>query len=317
MKTPRVSITICTFNKPKLIRRCVNSILEQRFKDYEILLVDGGSDENTLNLLRQFSRVSKKIRIIDNPAGLPEGGGKGKWLAFKECRGEIFGVIDQDNALIGKDCLSKLVSPFDDSDMVGVACKLHLDSRDNLTNKTIALIGTDPFLAYRSLDFLINTKKIDFIDFENFRVFENSPNNTIVTGGNCFFYRRKYLEKIGGYIQDIDNIYLLAKRGYKKIAVPKTAFTHHKAIEGFLDFVKKKKKWGKEYSKKKRDFSWIPRNKIERKEFIKNIFNILAGFPMFVEAYYYSIKSKKFEWLFVPVLKYVTFMIYIAEKRHL
>lgn len=312
-----ISIIVCTYNSPKLIQRCLNSILNQKLKEkIEILLIDGGSNKKTLNILKDYENKHKEIKLIKNPGKLPEGYGKGKWLGFKKSRGAIFGIIDQDNELIGEDCLAELIKPFEEKEIFGSACRLYLDVRDSLTNQTIALIGTDPFVAYRSLDYLVNTNKLNsFLENKkDYFVLNLKADNLVATGGNCFFYRLSALKDVGGYIQDIDTLYKLVKKGYTKIAIPKKAFTHHNAIKNFSEFIKKKKKWGSEYTEKNREFSWIPKTKLERREFIRNLFDIIAIFPMFAESYFRSIKSRKIQWFFVPILKYLTFLIYLNER---
>ena len=310
----KLSIIICTYNSPNLINRCVKSILNQTFKNYEILLVDGGSDKKTLETLKKFENKYKNIRLIKNPAKLPEGTGRGKWLGFRESIGEIFGVIDQDNELIGKDCLKNLIKPFENKEIFGVACRLYLKKKDNLTNQIISLMGTDGFLAYRSLDYLINTNKLNLKETKEYSILELKKDNLIVTGGNCFFYRREFLENVGGYVQDVDNILNLIKKGYKKIAIANNAFTHHHAVKGFSDFLKKKKKWGQEYESKKREFSWFPQTKLERKEFILNVFKIIFIFPMFVESFKLILKTKKIQGLMLPLFKFSNFFVYVSSK---
>ena len=165
-----IDIIICTYNEPALIKRCVNSILKQTIDEkFNILLVDGGSDKKTIQTIKELQKKDSRIKFLKNPAKLPEGEGRGKWLAFRKTRGEIFGIIDQDNELIGKDSLRKIIYPFQDKEVMGVACKLFLKKKDNLTNQCIALIGTDPFVAYRSLDGIhTRIKKEDCGDYETF-----------------------------------------------------------------------------------------------------------------------------------------------------
>ena len=43
MKTPKISIIVPVYNVEKYIRRCIDSILNQTFKDFELILVDDGS----------------------------------------------------------------------------------------------------------------------------------------------------------------------------------------------------------------------------------------------------------------------------------
>lgn len=48
----KVSVIVPVYNGKKYINKCINSILRQTFKDIEIILVDDGSTDNTLDILR-------------------------------------------------------------------------------------------------------------------------------------------------------------------------------------------------------------------------------------------------------------------------
>jgi glycosyltransferase involved in cell wall biosynthesis len=316
---PDISIIICTYNKPELIRRCIKSILKQEIdKNIEIIIVDGGSGKKTIEVINRIKKENKGIIFIDNPEKLPEGYGKGKWKGFKHAKGEIVGIIDQDNELIGKDCLKNLTDPFyKDKNISGVACRLFLKKEDNLTNQCIALIGTDPFFAYRSLDYLIHSGKLNMYDEGGHHSIKVKKDNLLIFGGNCFFYRKKFLENIGGYVQDVDNIHFLVSKGYDKIGIPKNAFTHHYAVNGFTDFIRKKKKWAYEYSHKERTFSWKPKTGLERKEWIKNLSAIFIIFPLFSESINMTLKTKEKRFLLMPFLKIITTFIYITQRRYI
>lgn len=51
---PRLSIVVATWNAARTFERCVRSILEQRFKGWELLISDGGSTDGTIELIRQY-----------------------------------------------------------------------------------------------------------------------------------------------------------------------------------------------------------------------------------------------------------------------
>lgn len=52
----RVSIVVPIYNKEATLKRCVKSILAQTFEDFELLLVDDGSTDNSLNLCHELEK---------------------------------------------------------------------------------------------------------------------------------------------------------------------------------------------------------------------------------------------------------------------
>jgi len=59
---PTVSIIIPTYNRAGLISECIESVLRQTYKDFEIIVVDDGSDDNTEDILKVFKDTIKYIR---------------------------------------------------------------------------------------------------------------------------------------------------------------------------------------------------------------------------------------------------------------
>jgi len=310
-KMGKISFLICTYNSPKLIKRCLNSIIAQNYEGTkEIIIVDGGSDRETLEVLESFRKKFRNIvKIFNNKKRLPEGYGKGKWLGWKKCTGEVVFIVDQDNEFQGEENIHEMLKPFEKEEVFGVACRLMLKHEDNLTNQYVALVGTDPFMAYKSLDGLINLKKIGE-DKGGYTLIEIKKENLMITGGNCFAYRKSYLDSVGGYVQDTENIAKLVEIGKNKVGVPKKAFTHHSAVAGFLDFIKKKKKWARAYSPAKGKFSYMPASKDEMRKLIISLFFTFAVFPNIYIAFKQTVKSGEKAWILHPVLSFITGFIY-------
>ncbi|HEM5253864.1 TPA: glycosyltransferase family 2 protein, partial [Streptococcus suis] len=65
MLTPEVTVIIPVFNAEKSIEKCYNSIQKQTFQDYEILLVNDGSTDNTESLLATIAKSDSKVRVIN------------------------------------------------------------------------------------------------------------------------------------------------------------------------------------------------------------------------------------------------------------
>lgn len=105
MKQPFFSIIVPTFNSEKYIERCLNSIFSQSFQNFEILIIDGCSDDSTLHKIEQITK-SQKISLIlvtENDTGVYDAMNKGiclshgKWLYFLGSDDELFNadVLDK------------------------------------------------------------------------------------------------------------------------------------------------------------------------------------------------------------------------------
>ena len=82
-----ISIIIPTYNSERTIKRCLDSIVEQTFADWEVLLMDGGSKDRTLEIARSYN--DSRIRIYSEPdKGIYDAmnkgiiKSKGEWLYF-------------------------------------------------------------------------------------------------------------------------------------------------------------------------------------------------------------------------------------------
>ena len=62
---PFVSLIIPAYNAEKYLRRCLNSAMEQTFQDMEILVVNDGSTDSTLEICREYERMDGRFRVID------------------------------------------------------------------------------------------------------------------------------------------------------------------------------------------------------------------------------------------------------------
>lgn len=87
---PLVSVIIPTHNRAKYLQRAVNSVLSQTFKDFEIIIVDDASSDNTKEILEELKRQGLRIKSfrLDQNRGAQVARNKGikascaKWIAF-------------------------------------------------------------------------------------------------------------------------------------------------------------------------------------------------------------------------------------------
>ena len=69
---PFVSVVIPVFNAQRFLRAAIVSVLEQSFKNFEMILVDDGSTDESLAIMQNLQETDNRIRIISqNNGGLP------------------------------------------------------------------------------------------------------------------------------------------------------------------------------------------------------------------------------------------------------
>jgi len=87
MKRPLVSIVTLTYNRADLIHRCIESIQKQTYKNYEHIIADGNSSDNTEEIVKSYKDPHIKYIKLDKPGGelqLRSGASmaKGKYITF-------------------------------------------------------------------------------------------------------------------------------------------------------------------------------------------------------------------------------------------
>lgn len=90
----KVSIIIPTFNVENYIEQCLQSILEQEYKNIEIILVDDGSTDNTLNIINEIAKKNDNIIIISQKNA---GSGPARNNGISHATGEYIMFIDGDD----------------------------------------------------------------------------------------------------------------------------------------------------------------------------------------------------------------------------
>jgi len=291
----------------------LNSILSQSFKNFEVLCLDGMSKDNTRKIIKEYGGKDRRIKLILNPEKLPEGKGRGKWLGYKKASGEIVAIIDQDNVLQRDDLFEVVINLFkkENNNLVGILGGLTHDKSDSFVVRYISLVGTDSFFAYRSVDYIRTLNGNYFKNPKNNVEFiEMELDNINITGGNCFFYRKKDVLKLGGYDQDILLVQRLVKSGMDKLAIINDS-TKHYAEKNIYSLMKKKFMWGKSYYKQKAEkFDYFPKTKKEKNSFYNNLLFNLLIFPNLLFSFKIYKNSKDWVSFIFPLAAFINTLAY-------
>ncbi len=65
MKIPKISIIIPVYNAEKYLSRCLDSVLTQSFTDFEVVCVNDGSTDRSLEILVEYRKHDDRIRVIN------------------------------------------------------------------------------------------------------------------------------------------------------------------------------------------------------------------------------------------------------------
>ena len=90
----KVSVCVPIYNVEKYLGECLDSIINQTLKDIEIICVNDGSTDNSLNILKEYAQKDNRIKIIDKTNS---GYGASMNMALNSAKGEYIGVIESDD----------------------------------------------------------------------------------------------------------------------------------------------------------------------------------------------------------------------------
>ena len=171
--TPKVSILVPCYNVEKYLTQCLDSIVNQTLKDIEIIVINDGSTDSTLDIIKSYAKKDKRIKIIDKPN---EGYGKSMNRGLDAASGEYIGIVESDD-WVDADMFQDLVKIADENNADIVKsnfytyttekgdefCKSFPTYAENrilkpIDNKSVFFIQPSIWSAIYKRDFLIKNK---------------------------------------------------------------------------------------------------------------------------------------------------------------
>lgn len=183
----KVSIIIRSYNRGYIIGEAIQSALRQTYDDFEIIVVDDGSSDDTADVVERFR--SDKIRYIrhDRNRGVSAAGNTG----IKAARGEFVAHLDSDD-LWSTDLLARLVAILERNDSVAAAFS---DVEVHRATQISSIVGS--MRAFPNLIASRNTRSDEFL-FSRREMYlcllEEVPIKP-----TALLVRRRVLDEIGGY----------------------------------------------------------------------------------------------------------------------
>jgi len=237
MKEQLVSIILPTYNRSELIKRCVNSVLNQTYTNWELIISDDGSKDETPVVVRECTKLDPRIKAKINEVnhGTPSNRNIGLSLA----KGSLIFFIE-DDLILFPDCVETLVNTY--NSLVSSGIKVGAVVPRLLEDNPISHINADLHkkeATDKKLPFVFNKWTGEV--YNNYTEDFNEVQET-VTGHACCLYNRSALKEIGGYEEkaykgtysreETDLNFRLRKAGYKFFFQPKAASEHRKIKTG-------------------------------------------------------------------------------------
>lgn len=122
----KISIITATYNSADTIEDTLRCIQLQDYLNVEHIIMDGGSKDNTLDIVKNFPHVSKVISEKDN--GIYDAMNKG----IMQATGDVIGILNSDDIYASDDVLSLIAKSFENPAVQATYADLEFVSRDNL-----------------------------------------------------------------------------------------------------------------------------------------------------------------------------------------
>lgn len=133
MEKNLISVIVPVYNIEKYLPRCIDSILDQTYKNWEAIFVNDGSTDNSLKILEEYKKRDERIKIIDKKNA---GSGAARNDGIENSRGEYVAFLDSDD-WYEKNFLEKLYNNLTENNSDVAMCNPKMTYDDMDKNKKI------------------------------------------------------------------------------------------------------------------------------------------------------------------------------------
>ncbi len=189
---PFVSIVILNYNGKDYIENCLSSVLAAKYSNFEVILVDNASTDDSIAIAQNMFGKDPRINIVKNKRNFGFSGGNN--IGFEKCKGEYVAFLNNDT-IVDSNWLSYLVDALENDETIGLAQSMIL-MIDGERIQTAGWLFSD----YLVLKHAIAENKKGSLSFQP--VFE-----VPVASGASMIVRRDLISKIGLFDSTIPFFY--------------------------------------------------------------------------------------------------------------
>jgi GT2 family glycosyltransferase len=216
----RVSVAIPNWNGSRYLQACLDSLRAQTFRDFEVVVVDNGSTDQSLAILEGSYPEVRLVRWERN---------RGVAAAFNEgvrqCRGELLALLNNDMELDAH-WMEAMVQALDQDPSAGAAASKILFIDRRTINSAGDFYGHDGVPGNRGVH------EIDRGQYDQ-------PEYVFGASGGAAMFRRKLFDEVGlfdqqlvSYLEDVDWAWRMQLAGYRCLYVPSAVAYHWGSATG-------------------------------------------------------------------------------------
>lgn len=215
--SPWVSVIVVCWNSGGVLRRCLDQLLAQDYPSYEVIVVDDGSEDDTLEVAQSAAVRHRQLKIV--ASGRNRGCPHARNLGLRHATGEIVAFIDADG-YAAPDWLSQIVQAFAADERIGgVASTVFFAANPQVINGAGGTVNCQGWAADLSMNEPYERAQI--------------ASEALYPMGCGMAVRRAALERVGpfddrmlNYYDDVDYGIRLWRAGYRVVVAPEAWIDH-------------------------------------------------------------------------------------------
>lgn len=208
-----VSVIIPVFNKEKYLAKCLESVEKQSYSNIEVIIVDDGSTDLSIEIAKAFEKKHENFRLI---FGKHSGPGGARNIGLSKAKGEYVTFLDADDEL-KSDYISQLMK-FEDFDLVVSGLEM-IDAKNKRKISCISLTDKTIKSTVGILDLICNSEvypifAVSYTKLYKLNIIKNISFRNISIGEDSLFVME--------YLKFAKNIKIISYVGYLNNILPNT-----------------------------------------------------------------------------------------------